>query len=241
MQCAPAIDPINSRASRAIEFLVFVLAPDPHAPSSLASRIRGFGWQVRAFVSPDDFLESTPQLLPSCIVLDAHVHGIDAPALQERVAADMPGLPIVLAVEVAREGATVHARAGGSVHLAADASNDTALEQAVACALERSRSAIPQWSWIRELRARHASLTPRERDVLALVVLGHLNKQVGGALGISEITVKAHRGSIMRKMRACSLPGLVTMAALLGIAVAGAPPAAVPTRLRCFEAQPGAI
>jgi FixJ family two-component response regulator len=173
------------------------------------------GWQIRKFHSPTAFLESPAVLSPSCLVLDVATPALDLPELQERIAVDRPGMPIILMTGSGDAPATVQATPVGTITHFSKPVCDATLVRAIDNAIKRSQSAFDQWTHTRELRDRYDCLTFREREVMALVVCGRLNKQVGGELGISEITVKVHRGRVMQKMRADSLPDLVTMAARL--------------------------
>ena len=152
--------------------------------------------------------------MPCCLVLDGGGRGVDALRLQQQLAR-RPDVPIIFVSGDADVAAAVLAMKGGAFEFLTKPFRDDVLLAAVTGALERSGDALRHDSEMRELRSCYASLTPREREVMALVVSGLLNKQVGGELGISGITVKAHRGQVMRKMKADSLPDLVTMAARL--------------------------
>ena len=199
--------------------IVFVVDDRPFIGASLDLSGETLGWDVRHFHSTAQFLEGPPILSPSCLVLESAMPELDLLELQERVAVDRPGMPIVLVT--ARDGTltTLHAIPTSTVKILASSIGDDLLAYAIANAIERSRPVFSGWAHTRDLRSRFDSLSGRERQVMALVVSGKLNKQVGGDLGISEITVKAHRGNAMRKMRAKSLPNLVAMAARLGLAV----------------------
>jgi FixJ family two-component response regulator len=144
-----------------------------------------------------------------------HLPGLDGLDLQQRMAADQPGTPIIFITGYGDVPTTVRAMKAGAVEFLTKPFDDDVLLNAIRQALARSRTALAHDADLNVLRARHAALSRREREVMALVVSGLLNKQVGGELGISEITVKTHRGSMMRKMGARSLPELVNMAARL--------------------------
>jgi len=137
--------------------------------------------------------------------------------LQKRVAVDRPDMPVIFITGCDDVSTSVQAMKAGASEFLTKPFKDDVLLDAIRHAIDQSRAALRQESEMRVLRNCYASLTPREREVMALVVSGRLNKQVGGELGISEITVKAHRGQMMRKMKADSLPDLVTMAAKLGL------------------------
>ena len=153
--------------------------------------------------------------VPNCLVLDVSLPGLNGLELQERVALDRTDMPIIFITGYGDVPTTVQAMKAGAVEFSTKPYRDDVLLRAIRQALERSRTALDHEAEIKGLQNRYASLSQREREVMALVVCGLLNKQVGGELGISEITVKAHRGRVMRKMAAKSLADLVTMAARL--------------------------
>jgi FixJ family two-component response regulator len=169
--------------------IVFVVDDDVSVRESLELLISTIGWQLETFASAQEFLSRPRATVACCLVLDVTLPGLNGLELQQRLAERFLTKPF----------------------------KDDVLLDAIRSALERSRVALRHDSEMRLLRTCYESLTLREREVLALVVSGLLNKQVGGELGISEITVKAHRGQVMRKMKADSLPDLVTMAARLGL------------------------
>jgi len=198
---------------------VFVVDDDISVRESLEPLIRHAGWQPKTFASAQAFLAHPQALSPSCLVLDVSLPDLNGLDLQQRVA-DRFDMPIIFITGHGDVPMTVQAmKAGAAEFLTKPFGNDVLLN-AIRDAIERSRTALSHEAELRVLRDCYASLTPREREVMALVVSGRLNKQVGGALGISEITVKAHRGKMMRKMKADSLPDLVKMAARLGLAAA---------------------
>ena len=159
-------------------------------------------------------------LAPSCLVLDVGLQDLNGLDLQKRVAADRTDMPIIFITGHGDVPMTVRAMKAGAVEFLTKPFADEVLLGAIRNAIERSRAAVSREVEMRVLQNSYASLTPREREVMALVVSGRLNKQVGGELGISEITVKAHRGHAMRKMKADSLADLVKMAARLRLAPA---------------------
>lgn len=197
--------------------VVFFVDHDLRLRESLEIMCETLGWVTHKFRAARAFLESPPLLSPSCLVLETAMLDLDVPEIQERVAIDRPGMPIILITGSSDQLTTLQAKAASTVNPFAQSACDELLVGAIANALERSRPALDRWARTRDLRCRYALLSQRERQVMNLVVHGRLNKQVGDDLGISEITVKAHRGSIMRKMRAASLASLVTMAARLGL------------------------
>jgi FixJ family two-component response regulator len=180
--------------------------------------IRCAGWQPETFASAQEFLSRTRVLAPSCLVLDITLPDLNGLDPQKRVAVDRVDMPIIFITGYGDVPMTVQAMKAGAVEFLMTPFGDDALLSAIRHAIERSRTALDHEAEIRALRDCYASLSRREREVMALVVSGLLNKQVGGELGISEITVKAHRGKVMRKMTAGSLVDLVNMAARLRLA-----------------------
>jgi FixJ family two-component response regulator len=168
------------------------------------------------FVSAQDFLSHPQPAVPCCLVLDVSLPGLNGLELQQRLG-ERSDIPIIFITGYGDVPMSVRAMKAGAVEFLTKPFKDDVLLDAIRGAIERSRAALRLDAEMRALQARYESLTPREREVLVLVVSGLLNKQVGGELGISEITVKAHRGQVMRKMMADSLPDLVTMAARLGL------------------------
>ena len=198
--------------------IVFVVDDDLSVRESLESLIRHQGWQPEIFASADDFLFRPRPLVPSCLILDLSLPGLSGLELQKRIASEWPDLPIIFITGHGDIPSSVQAMKAGAVEFLTKPFADDALLSAVRQALERSRVALDRAAELRELRDRYASLSPRERQVMALVVNGLLNKQVGSELGISEVTVKAHRGRVMQKMKAGSLPELVEIAGKLRLA-----------------------
>ncbi len=202
--------------------IVFVVDDDISVRESLELLIQSEGWQPETFSSAQDFLVRSRTPVPSCLVLDISMPDLNGLELQKRVAAEHPDVPIIFITGHGDVPITVQAMKAGAVEFLTKPFKDDVLLSAVRQALERSRVALGQQAEIKELRDRYSSLSAREREVMALVVSGLLNKQVGGELGISEITVKAHRGKVMQKMKADSLPDLVKMAGKLSPALAKA-------------------
>jgi FixJ family two-component response regulator len=182
---------------------------------SLQLLIQCEGWHPETFASAQEFLENPRVLVPSCLVLDVSLPGLNGLDLQKRVAVERPDMPIIFITGYGDVPTTVQAMKAGAVEFLTKPFSDDALLNAIRQAIERSRGALGYEAEMQALRNCYASLTHRERQVMALVVSGLLNKQVGGELGISEITVKAHRGQVMQKMKADSFAELVKMAARL--------------------------
>ena len=197
--------------------IVFIVDDDVSVRSALESLIESAGWVAETFASAQEFLRRPRVAAPSCLVLDVSLPDINGLELQRRVATDRTDMPIIFISGYGDVPMTVRAMKAGAVEFLMKPFKDDVLLDAIRGAIERSLTALREESEAQVLRSRSASLTPREREVMALVVSGLLNKQVGGELGISEITVKAHRGQVMRKMKAESLPALVTMAWRLGV------------------------
>ena len=195
--------------------IVFVVDDDVSVRESLELLISSAGWQPETFVSAQEFLSHPRALAPSCLLLDVNLPDLNGLDLQQRVAADRIDMPIIFITGYGDVPMTVRAMKAGAIEFLTKPFSDEVLLDAIRHAIERSHTALDREAELQTLRDRHATLSRREQEVMALVVSGLLNKQVGGELGISEITVKAHRGQVMRKMKAGSLADLVTMAARL--------------------------
>ena len=200
--------------------IVFVVDDDVAVRESLELLIRREGWRPETFVSPQDFLRRSPSVVPNCLVLDLSLPGLNGLDLQKRVAIERPYMPVIFIADCVDVPTTVKAMKAGAVEFFMKPFRDDALLSSIQEALERSRAALAHESEVQILRDRYMSLSRREREVMALVVSGLSNKQAGGELGISEITVKCHRGQVMQKMKSNSLAHLVKMAATLDLASA---------------------
>ena len=196
--------------------IVFIVDDDISVRESLEEQIRSAGWQAETFASAREFLNRHHALSPSCLVLDFCLPGLNGLELQKRVAFDRPDMPIIFITGYGDVPITVRAMKAGAFEFLTKPFSDDVLLDAIRTALERSRAALAREAEMCGLRASYATLSGRERHVMALVVSGLLNKQVAGELAISEITVKKHRGQVMRKMEADSLADLVKIAAKLG-------------------------
>jgi FixJ family two-component response regulator len=196
--------------------VVFVVDDDISVRESLAPLIRWAGWKPETFSSAQEFLSRPRDDTPSCLVLDVELPDLNGLDLQARVAVDRAETPIIFITGHGDIPMSVRAMKAGAAEFLTKPFERDVLLDAIRRAIERSREALRQASELRMLRERHASLTPREREVLTWVVSGLLNKQVGSELGMTEATVKAHRGKIMQKMQADSLADLVRIAARLG-------------------------
>jgi FixJ family two-component response regulator len=195
--------------------IVFVVDDDVSVRESLELLIRYEGWQPELFASAQEFLGRSPALVPNCLVLDVSLPGLTGLDLQKRIASDRIDMPIIFITGHGDIPMSVQAMKAGAFEFLTKPFCDDALLSAIRNAIERSQATLGREGEIRALRDCYASLTHRERQVMALVVSGLLNKQIGDELGISEITVKAHRGKVMQKMKANSLAELVKISARL--------------------------
>jgi FixJ family two-component response regulator len=199
--------------------IVFIVDDDVSVRESLELLVRNENWKPETFASALEFLNHPRALVPSCLILDLSLPGLNGLELQKQLAVERSNTPIIFITGYGDVPKTVQAMKAGALEFLTKPLNNDVLVSAIRKALERSRLALAQAAEMQELRDRYASLTSRERQVMALVVSGLLNKQVGGELGISEITVKAHRGQVMQKMKADSLATLVKLAAKLHFGV----------------------
>jgi FixJ family two-component response regulator len=196
--------------------VVFVVDDDVSVRESLELLILSAGWQPETFASAEEFLERSRIDRPSCLVLDVTLPNLNGLDLQERIV-DRADMPIIFITGYGDVPSTVQAMKAGAVEFLTKPFGDDVLRDAISQAIERSRAALAHEADLRVRRDCYVTLTPRERETMALVVSGLLNKQIAIELGISEITVKAHRGQVMRKMRVQSLADLVRVAAALEV------------------------
>jgi len=198
--------------------IVFIVDDDVSVRESLELLIRDHNWKPEMFSSAKEFLDRPRKRAPSCLVLDLSLPGLNGLELQKQLAVEHNDIPIIFISGYGDVPKSVQAMKAGALEFLTKPINDEVLVNAIRNALERSSRALALHAEMQELRERFASLTPRERQVMELVVSGLLNKQVGGELSISEITVKAHRAQVMQKMKANSLADLVRMAGKLRLA-----------------------
>ncbi len=196
--------------------VVFVVDDDPLVRKSLELLIQSQGWRAEIFESAEELFDRPRPQVPSCLVLDVSLRGTNGLDVQTRASREWPEMPVIFISGFEHVPTTVKAMKAGAVDFLTKPFNNNALIASIRESLHRSRVLLDRHAELHAVRSRYTSLTPRERQVMSLVVTGLLNKQVGGELGISEITVKAHRGQVMQKMKANSLADLVRMAGRLG-------------------------
>jgi FixJ family two-component response regulator len=204
----------GSRMSAAATPIVFIIDDDISVRESLESLVLSTGWQAETFASAKDFLARPRVVAPSCLILDVQLPDLSGLDVQQRVV-DRIDMPVIFITGYGDVPTTVQAMKAGALEFLTKPYSGDVVLAAMENAIERSRAALGRQANVISIQGHYASLSRREREVMALVVSGRLNKQVGGELGISEITVKAHRAQVMRKMRADSLADLVRMAARL--------------------------
>lgn len=214
----PADRDVRSLGLSRVPPIVFVVDDDVSVREALEGLVRTAGWRAETFGSAREFLARPPVLTASCLVLDVTLPDLNGLELQKQIAVDRNHMPIIFITGHGDVPMTVQAMKAGAFEFLTKPFSDDVLMEAISIAIKRSEAALGRDAEIQMLRERYASLSRRERDVMTLVVSGLRNKQVGGKLGISEITVKAHRGRTMRKMKANSFADLVKMATSLHLA-----------------------
>ncbi len=224
MDATGTIDPTRTpsamtSATTMTKSMVFIVDDDVSVRESLESLITEAGWRPKPFDSAGAFLAHQREAVPSCVVLDVGLPDLNGLELQQRIASG-PVLPVIIITGRGDIPMTVKAMKAGAVEFLTKPFSSKALLDAIQAALERSSDSLALEQDLRGLHNRYDTLSARERQVMALVVRGHLNKQVAFELSLSEITVKVHRGRLMRKLGAESLAELVTMAARLGVPTA---------------------
>lgn len=203
--------------------IVFVVDDDISVRESLELLIQFAGWQPEIFASAEDFLAHPRTATPSCLVLDVSLPDLNGLELQKLIASERTDMPIIFITGHGDVPMSVQAMKAGAVEFLTKPFDDEALLSAIRHAIERSAAVLEDQAEITTLRSSYESLTPREQEIMLLVVAGMLNKQIGMKLGISEITVKAHRGKVMQKMNADSLADLVKTAVRLRLTPAKNP------------------
>jgi FixJ family two-component response regulator len=196
---------------------VFIVSGDVSVTASIGLLVRSVGWQPESFPGSHEFLACPRRWVPGCLIVDHSTAGVDGLALQMRVLVERPELPVLFVTDCTDVRMAVQAMKSGALEVLTKPPSNESLIEAIANALQLSGAALADQQQVDALRRRYGRLSRREQEVMARVVGGLLNKQVGSQLGISEITVKAHRGKMMRKMEAKSLPEVVNMAARLGV------------------------
>ena len=201
--------------------VVFVVDDDESMRRSLATLLRSVGLDARVFSTPQEFMEAKRPEAPGCLVLDVRLPGMSGLAFQEQLAKAGIGLPIIFISGHGDVPMTVRAMKAGAVEFLTKPFDDQVLLDAIHAAVERDRKRRRNATQLAEVQARYRALTEREREVFKHVVGGRLNKQIAAELGLSVVTVKVHRGQLMRKMAAKSIVDLVRMADQLGVPHAG--------------------
>jgi FixJ family two-component response regulator len=203
-----------------VQPVIYIVDDDAGIRESLQCLLDQPQWRVVAFGSALEFLRHPRTAAPGCLILDLGLPDLSGLELQRRLARDQTAIPVIIVTGQCDIPTTVQAMKAGAVEFLTKPFRGDVLLSAIEGAIERSRASLDRYAGLEELRERHRKLSRREREVMALVVQGQLNKQVGGELGITEITVKSHRGRVMRKMQARSLVDLVNMASRLSVTAA---------------------
>ena len=200
--------------------VVFVIDDDPSMRGALEDLVGSVGLQVRVFASPQDFLQSKLPEVPGCLVLDVRLPEMSGLAFQQELARLGIALPVIFITGHGDIPMSVRAMKAGAIEFLTKPFHDQELLDAIHTAIKRDRERRREAVLVAELQERYATLTERERQIMTLVVIGRANKQIAAELNLSEMTVKVHRGQVMRKMQAGSLPELVRMADRLGVVTA---------------------
>jgi len=200
--------------------VVFVIDDDPSMRLALEDLVSTVGLEVRAFAAPEEFLQSKSLNAPGCLVLDVRLPGMSGLTFHKELAKEGLALPVIFITGHGDIPMSVRAMKAGAVEFLTKPFHDQDLLDAIHAAIERDRKRRREAIRLAELRERFATLTERERQIMSLVVIGRPNKQIAADLNLSEMTVKVHRGQVMRKMHARSLPELVRMADRLGESIA---------------------
>jgi FixJ family two-component response regulator len=207
---------VQRRPMAGITPLVYIVDDDVSVRESIASLVEEAGWRSETFSSAQSFLDRPHVQRPCCLILDVGLPDLNGLELQQRLSGAHAEMPIIFITGRGDIPMTVRAMKAGAAEFLTKPFEPDTLTRAIEIAVERSRALLEEQTALQALRDRHRTLSRREREVMALVVRGQLNKQIGAALGISEITVKAHRGRMMRKMKVRSVPELVNIASRLG-------------------------
>jgi FixJ family two-component response regulator len=221
MTAAHAVEGESELQSAQATPVVFVVDDDVSVREALEAMIRFAGYGAETYACARSFLERPRVMVPNCLVLDVGLPDLSGLDLQNLIATERTDMPIIFITGCGNVPMTVRAMKAGAIEFLTKPFDDQVMLGAIRHAVERSRVALNEESEIRAVQDRYASLSRREREVMMRVVTGLLNKQVAGELGISEVTVKAHRGQVMRKMNVRSLAELINKAGRLGLA--GAP------------------